>query len=175
MRPSRYLLLGSRLLTAAGLYFLTALPAHAEDVSKLATLIDWSLYTDSKSPHQFCFVTSEPKSSEPADTAREAPRIYVSAWPAEGIKSQISVRLGFPPKKAGEISASVAPASFKLFSADERAFVQDPTQELKLVEAMTKGSKLTVSATTATGAAVTDTYSLTGLGQALQELQKTCF
>jgi hypothetical protein len=149
--------------------------ACAEEVSKLATLIDWALYTDSKTPHQFCFVTSEPKSSEPADTAREAPRIYISAWPAEGIKGEVSIRLGFPPKKASEISAEIAPATFKLFSADERAYVQDQTQELKLVDAMKKGAKLTVSATTATGTAVADTYSLTGLGQALQELQKTCF
>lgn len=163
------------MLAATGLFCLSVTQANAEDVSKLATLIDWVLYTDAKTPHQFCFVTSEPKSSEPADTAREAPRIYISAWPAEGIKGEVSVRLGFPPKRASEISASIEPASFKLFSADERAYVQDQTQELKLVDAMKKGSKLTVSATTATGTAVTDTYSLTGLGQALQELQKTCF
>jgi Invasion associated locus B (IalB) protein len=163
------------MLAIAGVFCFAVPHAHAEDVAKLATLIDWALYTDGKSPHKFCFVTSEPKSSEPADTAREAPRIYVSAWPPEGIKSEISVRLGFPPKKASEISASVAPASFKLFAADERAYVQDQTQELKLFEAMKKGSKLTISATTATGAAITDTYSLAGLGQALQELQKTCF
>ncbi len=163
------------MLAAAGVFWFAVPHAHAEDVSKLATLIDWALYTDGKSPHKFCFVTSEPKSSEPADTAREAPRLYISAWPAEGIKSEISVRLGFPPKKASEILASVAPASFKLFAADERAYVQDQTQELKLVEAMKKGSKLTVSATTATGTAINDTYSLAGLGQALQELQKTCF
>jgi Invasion associated locus B (IalB) protein len=164
------------LMLAAAVVFWSAGPyARAEDVSKLATLIDWALYTDGKSPHKFCFVTSEPKSSEPADTAREAPRIYISAWPVEGIKSEISVRLGFPPKKASDISAGVDPASFKLFAADERAYVPDQTQELKLVEAMKKGSKLTVSATTATGTAITDTYSLAGLGQALQELQKTCF
>ncbi len=170
MRSKRHLMLAT-----AGLFCFTVPHAYAEDVSKLATLIDWALYTDSKSPHKFCFVTSEPKSSEPADTAREPPRIYISAWPAEGIKSEISVRLGFPPKKSSEISVSIAPATFKLFSADERAYVHDETQELKLVDAMKKGSKLTVSATTATGTDVTDTYSLTGLGQALQELQKTCF
>ncbi len=170
MRSRRFVM-----LAAAGAICFAVPHAHADDVSKLATLIDWALYTDGISPHKFCFVTSEPKSSEPADTAREAPRIYISAWPVEGIKSEISVRLGFPPKKASEISASVAPASFKFFAADERAYVQDQTQELKLVEAMKKGSKLTVSATTATGTAITDTYSLAGLGQALQELQKTCF
>jgi len=149
--------------------------AVAQDVSKLTSFTDWSLFTDGKSPHLFCFLTSEPKASEPSDVAREAPRIYISAWPKDGVKSEFSVRLGFPPKKNSEISASVATAPFKMFAADDRAYVQDATQELKLLDAMRKGAKLAVTATTATGAAVTDTYSLAGLGQAMQELQSTCF
>ncbi len=152
-----------------------ATATHAEDVAKLTTIIDWSLYTDGKSPHLFCFLTSEPKSSEPADAAREAPRIYISAWPKDGVKAEPSVRLGFPAKKGGEITAAIAKESFRMFSADERAYVQDATQELKLLDAMKKGAKLAVSATTATGTTVTDTYSLAGLGQAMQELQSTCF
>lgn len=146
----------------------------AQDVAKLTSFTDWSLFTDGKSPHLFCFLTSEPKTSEPADVAREAPRIYISAWPKDGVKSEFSARLGFPPKKNSEIAASVANAPFKMFAADDRAYVQDATQELKLLEAMRKGAKLAVTATTATGAAVTDTYSLSGLGQAMQELQSTC-
>ena len=160
---------------ALGVLGLAAVPGRAQEVSKLTSFTDWSLYTDGKSPHLFCFLTSEPKASEPADTAREAPRIYISAWPKDGVKSEFSIRLGFPPKKNTEVSAAVANASFKMFASDERAYVQDATQELKLIDAMRKGSKLAVTATTATGANVTDTYSLAGLGQALQELQSTCF
>jgi len=40
---------------------------------------------------------------------------------------------------------------------------------------MRKGSKLAVTATDPSGTSVTDTYSLAGLGQAMQELQSTCF
>lgn len=148
---------------------------RAQQVSKLTSMMDWSLYTDGKSPHLFCFITSEPKSSHPDDTAREPPRIYISAWPKDGVKGEFSVRLGFPAKKGTDIAAAVGTQSFKMFANDERAYVQDATAELKLVEAMRKGSKLAVSATTATGTEVTDTYSLSGLGQAIQELQTTCF
>lgn len=156
---------------------LTLQPAalSAETVTKVETVSDWSLYADGASPHKFCFVSTEPKSSDPADTAREAPRAYISAWPKDGVKAEVSFRLGFPVKKGTEISASVAPAGFQLFTSDDRAFVKDATQELKLVEAMKKGSKLTLSSKTQTGVAVTDTYSLTGLGGALQKLQETCF
>jgi invasion protein IalB len=155
--------------------FFTALPAWAQEVSKLATMVDWALYTDAASPHLFCFITSAPKSSDPADTKREAPRVYISAWPKDGVKGEFSVRLGFPAKKGTEITAAVGTQTFRMFASSERAFVQDATAELKLLEAMRKGARLSVSATTATGTAVTDSYSLSGLGQAMGELQSTCF
>ncbi len=162
-------------MLAAATTIALAAAAKAETVTKIETVSDWSLYADGASPHKFCFVSSEPKSSDPADTAREAPRAYISAWPKDGVKAEVSFRLGFPVKKGTEISASVAPAGFQLFANDDRAFVKDATQELKLVEAMKKGSKLTLASKTQTGVAVTDTYSLTGLGAALQKLQETCF
>lgn len=161
-------------LTLLCLYAATAEVRAEEEVSKLASFTDWALYTDGKSPHLFCFLTSEPKSSDPADAAREAPRVYISAWPKDGVKGEFSVRLGFPAKKGSEITAAVGKETFRMFASDERAYVKDETGELKLVDAMRKGSKLAITATTATGTEVADSYSLSGLSQALQELQSTC-
>jgi invasion protein IalB len=149
--------------------------AQAQEMSKLATMVDWSLYTDAASPHLFCFITSAPKFSEPSDAARDAPRMYISAWPKDGVKGELSVLLGFPPKKGSEITAAVGTQTFRMFTANDRAFVQDATAELKLLEAMRKGAKLAITATTGTGKQVTDSYSLSGLGQAMGELQSTCF
>lgn len=149
--------------------------AHGQNVSKVDTVSDWTLYADDATPHKFCFVTAAPKSSDPPDTARDAPRAYISAWPKDGVKAEASFRLGFPVKKGSEITASVSPAGFQLFASDDRAYVKDATQELKLLEAMKKGAKLTLTSTTPTGVAVTDTYSLSGLGSTLQKLQETCF
>jgi invasion protein IalB len=149
--------------------------AQTQTVTAAETFADWSLYADSKTPHLFCFVTSVPKSSEPAETAREAPHLYISAWTKDGVKAEFSVILGFPIKKGSEVTASVAAAEFRLFANDDRAYVQDPTQELKLLDAMKKGAKVSIAATTQTGIAVTDSYSLSGLGQALQKLQGSCF
>lgn len=149
--------------------------ARAQNVSKLATMADWSLYTDAASPHLICFITSTPKSSEPPDAKREAPRIYISAWPKDGVKGELSVRLGFAAKEGAEVTAAVGTQTFRLFSSAERAYVEDPTAELKLLDAMRKGARLAISATTSGGTAITDTYSLSGLGQAMGELQSTCF
>ncbi len=144
-------------------------------MTKTETFSDWSVYVDSATPHQFCFVTSEPKSSAPSGATRDDPRAYISAWPKDGIKSEVSFRMGFPISDKADGKTTVSPASFVMFGANDRAFVTDAIQELKLVEAMKKGSTLAVEVTSERGTRVTDTYSLTGLGLALQKLQDTCF
>lgn len=154
------------------------LPATAyadPTVEKGETFGEWTVYADAATPHEFCFVTSEPKKSEPTSATRDAPRMYISAWPKDGVKSELSFRMGFPIKKATEGKATVAPATFTLFGSKDRAYVADATQELKLVEAMKKGSDLAVAVTSERGTVVTDTYSLAGLNSALQRVRDTCF
>jgi invasion protein IalB len=147
----------------------------AEQMTLASTFGDWSLMTDTNSPHQFCFITSEPKQSQPTDAQRDAPRAYISAWPKDGIRAEVSFLMGFKIKKGTPGMATVSPAGFRLFGSGDRVYVSDSTRELKLVEAMRKGSALTIAATPATGATVTDTYSLNGVETALQKLQETCF
>jgi invasion protein IalB len=148
----------------------------AEQMTRVNTFGDWAVMADAKDPHLFCFVTSEPKTSDPQDASREAPRAYISAWPKDGIRAEVSFRMGFRIKKNAQGTATVGtPAGFRLFGASDRAYVTDSTQELKLVEAMRKGNTMTIAISSDRGANVTDTYSLNGIGQALQKLQETCF
>jgi invasion protein IalB len=149
--------------------------AEQPQMTLASTFGDWSLMTDTNAPHLFCFITSEPKSSQPSDAQRQPPRAYISAWPKDGIRAEVSFRMGFRIKKGTLGLATVSPNGFRLFGSDDRAYVTDSTRELKLVEAMRKSGTLTVAATPASGAQVTDTYSLNGLEIALRKLQETCF
>ena len=150
-------------------------PARAQTVSKITSIGGWALYADGETKHAFCFITSEPKSSAPPGASRDAPRLYISSWPKDGVKTEISFRMGFPVKKDTEATAKIDAATFKLFGSGDRVYVQDGGQELKLVEAMRKGVSLSIEATSERGTVVTDTYGLAGLGQALENLQKVCF
>lgn len=163
-----------RILAAWTLLFAVSAPLRAETMARVDTYGDWTLLTDSESPHLLCFVTSEPKGSTPENPEREPPRAYISAWPRDGIRSEVSFRMGFKVKKTTQGTASVGSGGFKLFGAADRAFVSDSTQELKLLEAMRKGSTMTIAIASGQGT-VTDTYSLQGLAAALQKLQDTCF
>lgn len=154
---------------------LTTLARAAETVTKVQDFSAWSLFADAKTPHEFCFVTSEPKSTEPAAASRNQARIYVSAWPQDGVKGEVSVRVGFPVKKSADNSLDIGDTPFEVIAVADRIYVKDATQELKVIAAMKKGANLKTTVTSEKGTTVSDTYSLSGLGQALTKLQSECF
>jgi invasion protein IalB len=151
--------------------------SHPLDAATVVnTFNDWTLYSDTTA-QTICFLAARPTTSVPTDMQRDESLFYISAWPTDGVKAEVSVKLGVPAKKASDPTVSITgqtSANFKLFAKDDRAFVQDTTQELKLLDAMKKGSKLTVQSTSDRGTSLTDTYSLQGITAALQALQAGC-
>jgi invasion protein IalB len=150
------------------------LPAHAEGTVVAGTFGDWTLNVYDGKSSKICFVTAAPAAKEPSTAGRASTLFYISAWPKDGIKTEVSVKLGYKVKAGSEITVAVDKESFRLFPSDERAYVADATQELKLVEALKKGSKAKVLAVTERGVSTTDNYSLQGLSQALQALAGSC-
>lgn len=148
--------------------------ALSQGANVAGTFGAWSLYTSDASGSKICFVASEPKDKKPASANRATALLYISAWPKDGIRSEVSVKLGYPIKTPSTVTVSVGDESFKLFPKDERAYVADTTEEMKLVEALKKGSTASVAATSTRGTDTTDTYSLAGVTQALQALATNC-
>jgi hypothetical protein len=84
------------------------------------------------------------------------------------------VRVGYPLKGGSEVTLSVGNTSFKLFVHNDRAYIADAGDELKLLDVMRKGSTMTVVGTSERGTTTTDTYSLAGISQALQAVTTNC-
>ena len=148
--------------------------AHAQGANKLGAYGNWSLNATPDAANKTCFAATSPTAKEPAGANRAPVVLYISAWPKEGVKSEISLKLGYKIKGDVPVVVTIGAATYQLFSKDDRAFVADPTQELKLLDEMKKGSKLQVQATSERGTATTDTYSLAGLSQALKALAQSC-
>lgn len=149
--------------------------AHAQQTAiELGKHGDWIVHQSAGEGTKICFVAASPRFKEPAGANRAKVVLYVSAWPKEGVKSEVSIKLGYPIKAGSEVAVAVGTDAFTLFAKEDRAYVSDPTEELKLVEAMKAGQKLVVRASSERGTATSDTYSLVGFGQALQALEKSC-
>lgn len=157
---------------AVSLMAATTLGAAEPGGTLLEQVGDWSLLADGPA-RSVCFIAATAR-PEAGAAARDGVILYVSAWPKEGIKTEISAKLGLKPKKGGDISITVGAASFKMFARDDRAYIDDATRELKLIEAMKKGAKAVLRVEPEKGAATSDSFSLSGFAQALQALAAQC-
>lgn len=162
---------------AAGLAWLAfAVPSadgQAQTVSVVEQFGDWSLYAELPDK-TLCFVATVASEGTAKTSGGEPAVLYISAWPKDGVKAEISVRSAQKLKKSAETAITVGTSPFRMFSRDDRAFVDDPTRELKLIDAMKKGAKAVFRGELERGGAVTETFALGGFAQALQALAKTC-
>lgn len=140
---------------------------------QIGTYGEWGAYqTQGKS--KTCYALAQPKSREPSSTKRDAAYIFISSRPAENVKNEVSVIMGFPMKDGGEAQVEIGDSEFGLIAKGSNAWVKNPAEEGRLIDAMKKGSKLVVKAASNKGKVTTDTYALGGLVQALEKVRKEC-
>lgn len=161
------------------LAFAGASPSFAQATTEPGSLKtgeagSWLIHQNAAGGPKICFAATQPKTKEPAGANRAKVVMYVSAWPKDGVKSEFSVKLGYRIKPDSPVSVTVDADEFELFADEDRAFVADAAAEQKLIDAMKKGSKLVVKATSSRGTQTTDTYSLTGLSQAMDAIATAC-
>lgn len=162
-----------RATAIAIILFAIAPPAFAQP-KLVETFNDWDFYSHNGPKERICFAVSAAASSEPAGNRQGSTYFYISAWPREGVRTELSVKAGYPFRKGSEATVTVGSESFELFTQGERAFVSDPIEELKLLEAMKKGANMVVQGVSTSGTATKDTFSLMGVSKAVQTLTTQC-
>jgi hypothetical protein len=135
---------------------------------------NWTLYSHSSGQTRLCFAASQPTLSEPAGARRDSVFFYVTSWPAQGVKSELSVKVGYRVRRNSEVTIAIGLNVFKMFAVEDRAFVSDATEELKALDAMKRSAIMVIQGTSERGTATKDTFSLTGFSQALQALGAGC-
>jgi invasion protein IalB len=173
------------LLAAAAL----ALPSNASSQPKpanptaQATLLgqygDWGAYSATPGGQKVCFALSKPTSSVDTPpnrrTAANAVYLFISTRPAEKVSNEISVLVtGYVFKPNTEASVVVGTSNFAMYTQNDGAWVKNAAEESKLIEAMRKGADVVIKATTSRGTQTTDTFSLKGIGQAVDRVAQEC-
>ena len=140
---------------------------------KLGIFGEWGAYQTQGKP-KTCYALAKPKSREPKTLSRESAYVFISTRPSENVKNEIAIIMGFSMKDGSEASAEIGSNTFSLLAKGANAWVKNPAEESQFIAAMKKGSKLVVTADSVKGKTTTDTYVLTGLGQALDKVHKEC-
>ena len=135
---------------------------------------DWSTFVGQTGKAKTCYALSQPRDRLPAGLKRDPAFLFISTRPAENVKNEVSFIMGFGVKEGAVTSAEIGDESFELVGKGVNGWVKNPAEEPKFVATLRKGSKLVVKMPSAKGNVTTDTYSLSGLSQALDRAAKEC-
>jgi Invasion associated locus B (IalB) protein len=155
-------------------------PASAPSGDAQPTLLgqygDWGAYSATPNGRKVCFSIAKPKSSltNPAGRKRDQAYVFVSTRPAENVRNEVSVIIGYPFKPSTDATAEIGTDKFAMYTLNDGAWIKNVAEEARMVDAMRKGSDLTVKGVSGHGTESTDTYSLKGLSQAVDKASQEC-
>jgi invasion protein IalB len=151
-------------------------PTGSTQPTLLGQYGDWGAYSATPGGSKICFALAKPKlaKTEPTGRKRDQTYLFVSSRPAENVKNEVSVVIGYPFKTSSDAVAEIGSGKFAMYTQNDGAWIKNVAEEARMVDAMRKGSDLTVKGTSGRGTQSTDQYSLKGLAQALEKIDKEC-
>ncbi|MGC2115112.1 MAG: invasion associated locus B family protein [Pseudolabrys sp.] len=152
-------------------------PANPTDQAVLLGQFgEWGAYRAAPGGKKVCFALSKPTSVviEPSGRRRDPSYAFVSTRPAEKVRNEVSVIVGYPQKLGRDASAAIGTATYAMYTQNDGAWVKNAAEEAQMVETMRKGSDLVVKSESVLGTKTTDTYSLKGIAQALDKVADEC-
>ena len=176
-----FLRIASILALAGGCVAASFAPASAAD-TKAATLLgvskNWSAYQATTGDGKVCYALSKPKTVAPKKAVRDPIYLLISDWPDRKVHGELEVVPGYPYKDGEPAIAEVGSQKTEFFTRNDgtsgSAWVRDPGDEARLLDAMRQGSTMTVSGVSPRGTHTKDTYSLGGIAAMLDKVHDAC-
>ena len=112
----------------------TAAAAAGAQPTLLGQYGDWGAYTATPGGARVCFALAKPKTTktEPAARKRDPAYIFVSTRPAENVRNEVSVIIGYPFKTSSDATAEVGPTKFTMYTRKDGAWIQNIAEEARM-------------------------------------------
>ena len=144
------------------------------DLKSIGKFKDWETFVLKQDGNKICFAQSIPVLRAPKKMQRDPSRLFVSFRPNENIKNEISVTNGYEFKLKSPVSAKSGKKSYNLFSKERFAWVEDDSDQSKLISTMKKASRLMITGNSSEDVQTTDHYSMMGFTKAYNSAKKSC-
>ena len=137
---------------------------------------EWNAYAATSAGRKVCFALGKPTSSQtnPPNRPRDQAYLFVSTRPADNVRNEISVVIGYPFKPNYEATADIGGAKFAMRTENDGAWLKNLADESRMIETMRKSSDLVVKGQSGKGTETTDRFSLKGLAQAIDRVNQEC-
>ncbi len=146
----------------------------AAEPKSLGKYKNWESFAYSDGKGKVCFAQTIPTERSPKNFKRDESRLFVTFRKEEKIKNEISVTGGYTYKPSSVIAKSGKNEFLFTESQGNFAWIQDAEEEFNLIKVMKKASKLSISASTKSGAKTKDIYSMMGFTKAYNTAKKSC-
>jgi invasion protein IalB len=146
--------------------------ALAATPEPLGTYKDWRAFSMAEGGGNVCFIVSTPQDMSPKNVQRGEVFFLVTDWGND--KPEPSIITGYTFKPNSKTSLQIGSDKFSLFTKDDGAWFRSEKDETRLINAMKRGSKMSVTGTSDRGTLTTDHYSLSGITAALDKISRTC-
>jgi len=150
-----------------------AAPAAAQPKA-VATFRDWNVFTLDEGGDRICFAVSEPQDAAPKAVRHGDVFFLISTWKSGAAVNQPSFMAGYRLKERSKPSVRVGSDKFEFYTSENEAFIEKTADEARLIEAMRRGSRMSVSATSDRGTATSYEISLLGVSAALDRVAEAC-
>jgi Invasion associated locus B (IalB) protein len=147
--------------------------ASAQTPEFLGTHRDWNVYAFTEDGQKICYMASEPKKQEGNYTRRGDPAVLVTRRPQPRV-DEVSVQPGYSYLENSEVQVDIGNRKFALFTRGEHAWTKSEDEDQALIDAMKRGSEMTVRGTSTRNTFSLDTYSLLGFTAAYQAMVDAC-
>jgi hypothetical protein len=176
---SEFSRLASIVALAGGCLAASVAPASADSRSTLLGVSKaWSAYQATTDDGKVCYALSKPKTIEPKKVARDPIYLLISDWPDRGVRGELQVVPGYTYKDGEPVIAQVGSVKVEFFTRNDgtsgSAWVRDARDEARLLDAMRKGSTITISGVSQRGTHTKDTYALGGISAMLDKVRDAC-
>jgi invasion protein IalB len=150
--------------------------AQGDQPTLLGNYVDWGAYSATPAGKKVCFALSKPKTSltNPPGRKRDPAYLFVSTRPAENVRNEVSIVIGYPFKAGYEASVDIGSNKYAMYTQGDGAWVKNPAEEARMVDTMRRGADLVVIGESGKGTKSTDRYALKGLSQALDRVAAEC-
>jgi hypothetical protein len=137
---------------------------------------EWGAYAANPAGTKVCFALARPQDSRtnPPGKPRDPTYLFIASRPAENVKNEVSVAIGYSFKPNADATIEIGAAKFAMYTQSDGAWIKNAAEEARMVEVMRKGSDMTITGTSARGTQSTDRYTLKGLSQALDRAAQEC-
>ena len=146
----------------------------AEEIKKIGKYKDWEAVVVTSDSGKICFAQSIPVLQGPKSNSKRDAKLFVSFWPSEKSKNEISVTSGYE-FNSNSVTAQSGKNKFK-FDIKEQGFawIADTKIEFRMIKRMKKGSRIMITGYNQKGSQTIDHYSLLGFTKAYNSSKKAC-